>query len=214
LTDLVVLISGQGTNLQALIDAARAGEIPARVRAVFSDRPAAPGLERARAAGIDAHHFGARGFPDRAAYDTALAAAIEEYHPDLVVLAGFMRVLGPELVRGFAGRLINIHPSLLPRFRGLDTHRRVLDAGDALHGATVHFVTNELDAGPRIIQYQIVVREEDTAETLAQRVHAGEYVILPRAVRWFAEGRLRLADGAIMLDGKLLNEPVLVEGDE
>lgn len=213
LPGLVVLISGQGTNLQALIDAARAGELPARLSAVFSDRADAPGLERARRAGIAAHHLGRSDFPDRAAFDAALAAAIDAHEPALVVLAGFMRVLGAEFVRQFAGRLINLHPSLLPRFRGLDTHRRVLEAGDAVHGATVHYVTEDLDAGPRIIQYRIVVRENDTAETLARRVHAGEYLILPRAVRWFAEGRLRLVDGAVMLDGKVLHEPVLVEGD-
>jgi phosphoribosylglycinamide formyltransferase-1 len=129
----------------------------------------------------------------------------------LIVLAGFMKILGPQFLGEFAGRILNIHPSLLPKYRGLDTHARVLAAGDATHGATVHFVTAELDAGPRVLQYRLRVRPADTAETLQARVHRGEHVILPRAAAWFTERRLRLGREGAMLDGKLLREPVVVE---
>ncbi len=150
---------------------------------------------------------------ERAVYDQALAAELAKHAPDLVVLAGFMRIFTPELVAGFAGRMLNIHPSLLPKYPGLDTHRRVLAGGDRTHGATVHFVTADLDAGPAIIQYRIGVRSNDTPESLAERVHAGEHIILPRAVDWFAAGRLRLDAEAVMLDGKRLPQPVILEGD-
>lgn len=207
---VAVLISGEGSNLQALIDAARAGELGAQIVAVVSNRGAARGLERARAAGIEALHLPARG-QERSAYDAALAALLAPREPDLVVLAGFMRIIGPELVEPYAGRMFNIHPSLLPRYPGLDTHRRVLDAGERLHGATVHFVTAELDAGPAIIQYRLALRAGDTPESLAQRVHVGEHIILPRAVSWFAAGRLRLAGSSVMLDGRALREPVAID---
>ena len=212
-TRVAVLISGFGSNLQALIDSAQAGKLGARIVAVVSNRGAARGLERARAAGIEALHLPARG-QERAAYDAALAALLAPRKPDLIVLAGFMRVLGPELVDLYAGRMLNIHPSLLPQYTGLDTHRRVLEAGERWHGATVHFVTEELDGGPAIIQYRLAIRPGDTADSLAQRVHVGEHIILPRAVSWFAAGRLRLEDGSVMLDGRALHAPVSVdEGD-
>lgn len=203
---VAVLISGEGTNLQALIDAAAEGRIDARIDAVLSDRPAAPGLERARRAGIETRVTG--GGKGR---EPELAAALQEIEPDLVVLAGFMRVLGPDLVRRHAGRMLNIHPSLLPRHRGLNTHQRVLESGDTHHGATVHFVTEQLDAGPRIIQYRIAVSREDTPESLARRVHRGEHIILPQAVGWFADGRLRLEAGMCSLDGVRLEEPIVIE---
>lgn len=208
---VVVLISGEGTNLQALIDAARNGRLPARIAAAISDRRGARGLERARRAGIEAIHLGRRGFDDREAYERALADAIAAFSPAAVVLAGFMRVLGPHVVRRFAGRMLNIHPSLLPRHRGLDTHRRVLEAGDREHGATVHFVTEELDAGPAVIQYRLPVRPGDTVETLVERVHRGEHLILPRAAGWLAAGRLRLDGDKVVLDGEPLAGPVVVE---
>jgi phosphoribosylglycinamide formyltransferase 1 len=211
---VAVLISGEGTNLQALIDAARAERLGARIVAVVSDRVAARGLERARNAGIAAVHVPAiRGEP-RADYDARLSAALATYEPDLLVLAGFMRILGPAFIDACAGRIVNIHPSLLPAYPGLDTHRRALEAGDRWHGATVHFVTHELDAGPAIIQYRLRVRADDTAESLATRVHVGEHVILPRAVTWFAAGRLRLAGDSVMLDGRTLSMPVLVDEEE
>jgi phosphoribosylglycinamide formyltransferase-1 len=210
-TRVAVLISGEGSNLQALIDAARAGRLGAQIVAVISNRSAARGLDRARAAGIPARHVGAVRGQERAAYDATLAAELAAHGPDLLVLAGFMRILGAELVASFAGRMLNIHPSLLPAFPGLDTHRRVLEAGERRHGATVHFVTADLDAGPAILQYRLAVRAGDTVESLAQRVHVGEHIILPRAVSWFAAGRLRLANGSVMLDGQPLSAPIAVD---
>lgn len=210
---VVVLISGEGTNLQALLDAARSGVLPAGVVAAISDRADARGLARARAAGIAARHIGPGEHYGRDAYEHALADAIEAYAPAAVVLAGFMRVLGGDLVRRFDGRMLNIHPSLLPRHRGLDTHKRVLEAGEREHGATVHFVTEELDAGPPVIQYRIEVAPGDTAQSLAERVHRGEHLILPRAVGWLVSGRLKLEHGRAILDGAPLNRPILIEGE-
>jgi len=210
-TRVAVLISGEGTNLQALIDAANAQRLGARIVAVVSNRSAARGLERARAAGIEALHLPALRGQARADYDAALAELLAPRAPDLIVLAGFMRIFGPAFVERFAGRMLNIHPSLLPKHPGLDTHRRVLEAGDRWHGATVHFVTAELDAGPAIIRYRLPVRPGDTAESLAQRVHVGEHIILPRAVSWFAAGRLRLEGGSVMLDGRALSVPVSID---
>jgi len=212
-TRVAVLISGEGSNLQALIDAERTGELKAKIVAVVSNRGAARGLERARTAGIDARHVPSPG-AERSGYDAALAGALAPYAPDLLVLAGFMRILGPEFVASFAGRMLNIHPSLLPSYTGLETHRRVLAAGERWHGATVHFVTAELDAGPSVLQYRLRVRAGDTADSLAARVHVGEHLILPRAVQWFAQGRLRLASGSVMLDGRPLPRPKLVDEPE
>ena len=209
-TRVAVLISGEGSNLQALLDAARAGQLGARIVTVVSNRGGARGLERARAAGIEALHLGARA-QERADYDAALAELLAPREPQLIVLAGFMRILGPKFVELYAGRMLNLHPSLLPKYPGLDTHRRVLEAGDHWHGATVHFVTTELDGGPAIIQYRLGVRPDDTAESLAQRVHVGEHIILPRAVSWFAAGRLRLEGASVMLDGRALDAPVSVD---
>jgi phosphoribosylglycinamide formyltransferase 1 len=210
-TRVAVLISGEGSNLQALIDAARAEQLGARIVAVVSNRAAARGLERARAAGIEALHLAAVRGQARADYDTALAALLAPHEPDLVVLAGFMRILGSAFAGEFAGRMLNIHPSLLPQYPGLDTHERVLAAGERWHGATVHFVTAELDGGPAVIQYRLPIRPGDTVESLAQRVHVGEHIILPRAVSWFAAGRLRLAGTSVMLDGRTLREPVSID---
>ncbi len=158
-------------------------------------------------------HIAPAAFADRAAFDAAIAATLEEHRIGLIVLAGFMRILGTAFVDRFAGRMLNIHPSLLPRFRGLNTHRRVLKAGDSHHGATVHFVTAELDGGPRVIQYRLPVNADDTLQTLSARVQVGEHIILPRAAGWFAAGRLRMNDQQPQLDGELLAEPILVEGD-
>jgi phosphoribosylglycinamide formyltransferase-1 len=210
-TRIAVLISGEGSNLQALIDAARTNALGAEIVAVVSNRRSARGLERARSAGISALYLGAPSGGDRTRYDAELAALLAPHEPDLIVLAGFMRILGPEFIERFAGRLLNIHPSLLPSYRGLDTHRRVLEAKEHWHGATVHFVTAELDAGPSIIQYRLAVRPADTVDSLTQRVHVGEHIILPRAVAWFAGGRLRLAGGSVMLDGRALEKPVSID---
>jgi phosphoribosylglycinamide formyltransferase-1 len=210
----VVLVSGEGTNLQALIDAERAGRIRTELRAVVSDRADARALQRAEAAGIAAHHKGAQGYAGRADYDQALAEELARYEPELLVLAGFTRILSAGFVSLFGGRMLNIHPSLLPKFRGLDTHRRVLEAGDDFHGATVHFVTEALDAGPRVLQYRIPVRRGDDEASLSARVHRGEYIILPRAVGWYADGRLRLEKGNVMLDGQELTHPVVVEEEQ
>jgi phosphoribosylglycinamide formyltransferase 1 len=208
---VAVLISGEGTNLQALIDAARRGLLATEIAVVISNRGTARGLERARAAGIAARHLGAARGQEREAYDSALAAEIAAHDANLVVLAGFMRILSPQFVAAFAGRILNIHPSLLPAYPGLDTHRRVLDAGERWHGATVHFVTAELDAGPAVLQYRMAVRVGDTAESLAERVHIGEHIILPRAVSWLASGRLSLSGGCVMLDEHPLSAPVVVD---
>jgi phosphoribosylglycinamide formyltransferase-1 len=207
---LAVLISGEGTNLQALIDAARAGLLGTEIAVVISNRSAARGLDRARSAGIAARHLGAGG-QDREAYDSALAAEIAAHGAEVVVLAGFMRILGARFVDAFAGRILNVHPSLLPAYPGLDTHRRVLEAGEHRHGATVHFVTADLDAGPAVIQYRLVIRDGDTTESLAQRVHVGEHIILPRATAWLAAGRLSLLNGCVMLDAQPLRSPVVVD---
>ena len=198
---IVVLISGNGSNLQALIDAAARGELPVDIRAVISNRPAAYGLERARRAGIPAVVVNHGDYPDRAAFDAALQQAIDAHQPGLVVLAGFMRILTPEFVAHYHGRMLNVHPSLLPAFRGLDTHRRALEAGVKEHGVSIHFVTAELDGGPVVAQEKIPVLPGDDAESLAQRVQAAEHILYPRVIRWFAEGRLTLQDNRAMLDG-------------
>jgi phosphoribosylglycinamide formyltransferase-1 len=198
---IVVLISGSGSNLQAIIDAAR-DDLPVEIRAVVSNRADAFGLERARQAGIPARVLSHQEFADRAAYDEALTALIDSYQPQLVVLAGFMRILTDSFVRHYDGRLLNIHPSLLPRHRGLHTHQSALDAGDSEHGATVHFVVPELDAGPVVLQARVKIEKGDTAESLAARVLVEEHRIYPQALRWYAEGRLRLVDGIAHLDGQ------------
>jgi len=203
---LVVLISGNGSNLQAIIDAIAAGEIPAQIRAVISNNPDAYGLERARRAGIPVEVVDHRDFPDRESYDRALQAVIDRYRPDLVVLAGFMRILTPAFVEHYAGRMLNIHPSLLPRYQGLDTHRRVLEAGDSVHGVSVHFVTPELDSGPIVLQAEVPVDPGDTEADLARKVHAEEHVIYPRVIRWFAEGRLKLDGDRVLLDGRPMSD--------
>jgi len=196
----VVLISGSGSNLQALIDSQDESN-PLRIRAVLSNRADAYGLTRAMHAGIAAQVLDHRAYEGREAFDAALMEAIDVFRPDLVVLAGFMRILSPAFVRHYEGRLLNIHPSLLPRHKGLHTHRRVLEAQDSEHGCSVHFVTEELDGGPLVIQAEVPVQAGDTEESLALRVHLQEHRIYPQAVRWFAEGRLRLTPEGAMLDG-------------
>jgi len=201
--NIVVLISGSGSNLQALIDSL-GDDNPARIRAVISNRTDAFGLQRAQAAGIPTHVVQHKDFPDRESFDAALMQIIDGYSPHLVVLAGFMRILTGGFVRHYHGRLLNIHPSLLPRHKGLDTHRRALDAGDAEHGCSVHFVTEELDGGPVAVQASFAIGDRTDLDALIEQVHAAEHQIYPLAVRWFAEGRLRLGAQGAMLDEILL----------
>jgi phosphoribosylglycinamide formyltransferase-1 len=202
----VVLISGRGSNMLAL--AARAAGIGIDIRAVLSDQPDAAGLERARALGLTAAAVARREFPDRAAHERALLERMAAAGAELVVLAGYMRILSPEFVRAYEGRMFNIHPSLLPAYPGLHTHERVLAAGDRVHGCTVHFVTPELDAGPAVIQARLPVLSGDTPESLSARVQTWEHRIYPEAVEWFAAGRLRFHEGAAWLDGERLAAPV------
>ena len=208
---VVVLVSGSGTNLKALIDGSASGALPARIAGVLSDRADARGLERARDAGIAARHVPVEAYASRSDWETALADAILETAggpaPAAVVLAGFMRVLRGAVLRRFDGVTLNIHPSLLPKYRGLDTHARAIAAGDRVHGATVHFVTEELDAGPPVIQYRVPILADDTPAILAARVLRGEHRILPQAVAWLVTGRLRLEGGEVMLDGRRLDAP-------
>jgi len=197
--NVVVLISGSGSNLQALIDS-QAEDNPARIRAVISNRADAFGLTRAQEADIPTAVLDHKAFDGRESFDAALMEVIDEHAPDLVILAGFMRILTPGFVRHYQGRLLNIHPSLLPKHKGLDTHRRALEAGDSEHGCSVHFVTEELDGGPVVLQAALQVKPGDDIESLTQRVHVAEHQIYPLAMRWFAEGRLRLAEQGAMLD--------------
>lgn len=202
--NVVVLISGSGSNLQALIDSVAHDGNPARIAAVVCNRADAYGLERAKQAGIATELLDHKQFDGREAFDAALIQTIDGHQPDLVVLAGFMRILTPGFVQHYAGRLLNIHPSLLPKHKGLHTHQRAIEAGDSEHGCSVHFVTEELDGGPLVVQAVLPVMADDTAESLARRVHQQEHQIYPLAVRWFAEGRLRLGAQGAMLDGQPL----------
>lgn len=208
---LVVLISGRGSNLKAILEAIDAGELHAVVCAVISDRADAPGLEHARKHAIDTLALDAADYPDREAYDRALQGMVDLFHPELVVLAGFMRILSPAFVNHYAGRLINIHPSLLPRFRGLNTHRRAIEAGADEHGASVHFVTEELDGGPVVAQVRLPVLTGDSADTLEQRVLEQEHRLYVTVIQWVAEGRVTLDDGGLRFDGKVLDAPKQLE---
>jgi len=207
----VVLLSGSGTNLQAIIDRVEDGGLAVHLAAVVSDQPDAAGLARARRHGIPNIAVDYASRESRAAAEADLGQALARFSPELIVLAGFMRILPDDIVTAHAGRMLNIHPSLLPRYRGLNTYERVLAAGDDWHGSSVHFVIPELDAGPVIIQYRVRVRAEDTPESLAARVKAGEYLIYPRAIGWLAAGRVCLAGGRAELDGRLIDGPVIVE---
>lgn len=204
---LAILISGRGSNMDALAAACASGALAARVAVVIADRGGAGGIDAARARGLETATLVHAG--DRGAFERELGAVLERYRPDAVALAGFMRVLSAEFVTHYLGRLFNIHPSLLPKYRGLDTHRRVLEAGDTVHGASVHFVTPELDAGPVVLQSQVAVLPADTEAALAARVLATEHVIYPRVLGWFADGRLRWRDNAAWLDGRRLTAPLV-----
>jgi len=207
---LVVLISGRGSNLQAILDGAGNGDLPVAIRSVISNRPGVQGLQRAEAAGIPYEVVDHKQFADRLAFDRALAARIDHHQPDLVILAGFMRILSHEFVEHYHGRMLNIHPSLLPKYRGLHTHERALTAGDAKHGASVHFVTPELDGGPVLLQAEVPVLPGDDPDTLAARVLHQEHRLYPQAIRWFAEGRVELRDDGIWFDGRPCAAPFLL----
>ncbi|QDX30717.1 phosphoribosylglycinamide formyltransferase [Dickeya poaceiphila] len=202
--NIVVLISGQGSNLQALIDACQHGRIAGRITAVFSNNPDAFGLERARDAGIAAHALLPGDYASRADFDEALAAEIETYQPDVVVLAGYMRILSAGFVARFLGRMLNIHPSLLPKYPGLHTHRKALENGDSEHGTSVHFVTEELDGGPIILQARVPIFPDDTEQDIQERVQTQEHSIYPLVVSWFLSGRLTLRDNQAWLDGEVV----------
>lgn len=199
--NIVILISGRGSNMEALIAARDKGELPVNIAAVISNKADAKGLETAARAGIATRVLEHKAFASREAFDTALQALIDEFAPDLVVLAGFMRILTPDFVRHYEGRMFNIHPSLLPAFPGLHTHQRALEEGVRIHGCTVHFVTAELDHGPVVIQAAVPVLADDDEDSLAARVLQEEHRIYPQAVRWFAEGRLHLVDGRVQVSG-------------
>jgi len=211
---VVILISGRGSNMRALIERSHDADAGYTVSKVLSDKSDAAGLQTARDLGVPALALPPAKPVDRATYDRELAAEIERCSPSLIVLAGFMRILSAQFVNRFAGRILNIHPSLLPKYAGLHTHRRVLEAHEPQHGATVHFVTEELDGGPPVVQARIAVAADDDEASLAARVQAQEHRIYPLAVRWFCEGRLRYGDGHAWLDGRILHEPVLFTGAE
>lgn len=201
---VVVLVSGGGSNLQALIDGQQDGSLPIDIAAVISNRPDVKGLDRARDAGICAKLLDHKNFDSRDNFDAALMDTIDSFDAELIVLAGFMRILTPEFTEHYLGRMLNIHPSLLPKYQGLHTHQRALDAGDSEHGVSVHFVTAELDGGPIAVQAKVAVLPSDDATTLASRVQVQEHVIYPLAVKWFAEGRLTMSASAALLDQKAL----------
>ncbi|GMR21029.1 MAG: phosphoribosylglycinamide formyltransferase [Gammaproteobacteria bacterium] len=207
---VVALISGRGSNLQAIIDQAQAGKLNIDLCAVISNCPQAQGLARAETAGIATHALDHAQFPNRRDFEATLEKTIDQYRPRLVLLAGFMRVLSPEFVRHYEGRMINIHPSLLPSYPGLNTHARALENKETQHGATVHFVTPEVDAGPLIIQRAVPVMPDDNPDTLAARVLETEHRIYPQAVAWFSEGRLTISNGKVLLDGQTRPEQGLI----
>jgi phosphoribosylglycinamide formyltransferase-1 len=206
-----ILISGSGSNLQSFIDRATSGDIDLDLAVVFSNKPDAYGLVRAKNAGIATACIEHGQFADREDFDRAVASRLDEWHPQILVLAGFMRILSPCFVGHYAGRILNIHPALLPAYPGLDTHQRVLDAGETWHGSTVHFVTEELDGGPRVLQGKLRVDPNETADELCARVQSVEHKIYPETANWFGQGRLEFRNGQAWLDGRRLVEPVVSE---
>ncbi|RJX74254.1 phosphoribosylglycinamide formyltransferase [Vibrio sinensis] len=203
---IVVLVSGNGTNLQAIIDACETNISNGKVTAVFSNKAEAFALERAKKAGAAGIFLDPNDFDTRDAFDQELMRQIDEYEPTLLILAGYMRILSGEFVRHYMGRMINIHPSLLPKYPGLNTYQRAIHAGDEEHGTSVHFVTEQLDGGPVILQAKVPIFDEDTVETLTQRVQTQEHLIYPMVTKWFVEGRLEMRDGkSAYLDGTLLS---------
>lgn len=202
--NIVVLLSGSGSNLQAFIDAINAGKLDAKISTVISNKADAYGLQRAQLAGVPTAVLSHKDFSDRESFDNALIDLIDPHKPDLIILAGFMRILTPGFVKHYQGRLLNIHPSLLPKYPGLHTHQRAIDDGESHGGATVHFVTEELDGGPAILQVAVPIKPNDDASSLAARVLTYEHRIYPQAAQWFAEGRLELSNNQCYLDNQLL----------
>ncbi|EQB99194.1 phosphoribosylglycinamide formyltransferase [Photorhabdus temperata] len=202
--NIVVLISGNGSNLQAVIDACQQNKISGQICAVFSNTANAYGLLRAKQAEIPAHVVSPKNYADRQTYDQALKHAIDQYQPDLVVLAGYMRILTPDFVQHYFGRLLNIHPSLLPKYPGLHTHRKAMENGDTEHGTSVHFVTEELDGGPVILQAKVPIFANDQESEVIKRVQTQEHDIYPLVINWFVEGRLSMVNGKAHLDGNIL----------
>ena len=213
MTRVAILISGNGTNLQAFIDAVARGSLDIHLAVVLSNQPDAFGLIRATDAGIPTECVQNADYADRESFDQAIIDVLEQYRVDLVVLAGFMRILSNVFIRHFEGRVLNIHPALLPKYPGLNTHQRAIEAGERWHGSTVHFVTEELDGGPRILQGRVTVLSDDTASLLSARVQAVEHKIYPRAAALFASGRIEFKDGDTWLDGARLDEPVQWENE-
>lgn len=205
---IVVLISGSGSNLQAIMDAVDAGQISGQIEAVLSNKADAYGLERARRSNIPALVLNHKDFESRELFDLAMIEKIDQYKPDLIVLAGFMRILSAHFVRHYQGRMINIHPSLLPKYKGLHTHQRAIDAGDLEHGCTVHFVTEELDGGPLAVQGKVSIDPDDSAESLQGKIHKIEHKIYPLAVEWICSERLKWTPDGIILD----NKPLALQG--
>jgi len=205
--DIVVLISGSGSNLQAIIDAINANKLHANIKMVISNRPGVKGLTRAQLVKIPTLTLDHKQFTNRESFDQQLIQEIDLLKPDLVILAGFMRILTDKFVEHYAGRLLNIHPSLLPEFTGLNTHQRALDAGVKQHGVSVHYVNNELDGGPLVLQAVINVEETDTASSLQQRIHEQEHIIYPMVIEWVAQGRLEVINQQVILDKQLLETP-------
>lgn len=205
---IAILISGRGSNMRVIVERAAAGTLPVDVRVVVSDKPSAEGLGLAADMNIATRVLEPRDFPDRPAYDRALVELLRQFQPQLVLLAGFMRILTPQFIGAFAGRMLNVHPSLLPKYPGLHTHRRCLEAGDPTHGASIHFVTEQLDGGPVVLQAEVPVVPGDTEITLSARVQQAEHKIYPQAIDWFARGRLLLQNGRAWLDGKPLDAPL------
>lgn len=204
-----ILISGSGTNLQAFIDAVEKGDLDLELTVVFSNNPDAYGLKRAEQAGIPTACIQHSAYPDRESFDHAVIAELDRFEPDLLILAGFMRILSPTFVAHYTGKILNIHPALLPLYPGLNTHQRVLDAGDQWHGSTVHFVTEELDRGPRILQGRLAVIPGETADELATRVQTVEHQIYPEAANWVGSGKVTFRQGRVWVDGQLSEEPVI-----
>ena len=211
---LVVLISGSGSNLQAVIDAIDNNDINAEIKAVISNKATAFGLQRAGKANIKTYIVDHREFPDRESFDRAMMQIIDPLNPDLVILAGFMRILSDAFIDHYQHRLINIHPSLLPKYKGLNTHQQAIDNNDTSHGASVHYVNHELDSGPIVIQAEVPVLETDTAESLASRVLKEEHVIYPLVIRMYTEGRLTYDGDQLNLDGQPLTEPLIWKNEQ
>ncbi|PJC86556.1 phosphoribosylglycinamide formyltransferase [Vibrio sp. HA2012] len=201
---IVVLISGNGSNLQAILDSCESAVIQGTVAAVFSDKPDAFGLQRAHDASVPAIFSDPAQFSSRAEFDASLITQIDRYQPDLVVLAGYMRILSDDFVNHYAGRMLNVHPSLLPKYPGLHTHKKAIEAKDNKHGTSVHFVTPELDGGPVVLQASVPVFPDDTPELLQERVQTQEHKIYPLTIQWFLQGRLKMANGKAVLDGNIL----------